>query len=653
MIRASLQGMAPWALTAAVLFLAPSARAQNIADTSYNAYNSAFLVQNGSSAFYTNSITDRTRAYMWGEASDIFVTEDYYARTHNPATPVLITNLLNTFMADNNGADWSWDSWNDDIAWAVIAFVRGYQITGNTAFLNAARNNWDMAYNRGWDSALGGGVWEEMNSKFSKCALSNDPLVISGCALYQITGDSSYLTKSQAMYNWVRTNLFNSTSSTNSLGAPGQVNEGLDTSHGLQPSDNVYNSGGFISAANYLYRLTGTAQYHSDAQLAITHIVNEGPVIDFVGSPGNPQYAYWFVKGVSEFATDNNVWSQYQSYMANNANTSWANRDSLNLTEDDWTHPNTGSNPVALNASSAVTVWQVQQQPNLNVSGNYAIVCAASNLALGVASNASYAAVVQQPYTGAAAQQWTFTPTGGGLFQIKNVSSGLVMNVSAGSVGSGATIVQYPAQGLSPGNDRWQPSLNSDGTYSFFNHNSLLALDDTAASTASGTQFSQYWPNNTNAQKFSLIPLGTIANGTYHLTPACATGSHLDVAAAGTTNGTNVDIYASNTTNAQKWTFTANAAGNGYRLSPLSSPGLSLDVAGTGVANGTNVDIWTSNTTNAQKWGLTAVSGGYTLTPLNATGARLDVLAGASADGTNVDIYQANGTNAQTWAITP
>ncbi|BDI29347.1 hypothetical protein CCAX7_13980 [Capsulimonas corticalis] len=293
--------------------------------------------------------------------------------------------------------------------------------------------------------------------------------------------------------------------------------------------------------------------------------------------------------------------------------------------------------------------------PPLNApifSGNYGIVNAASNLALGVTSTASSAPVIQQPYTGAAGQIWSFVPTSNGYYQIKNVGSGLDANVSGASTANGASVIQWPF-GSPQGCDQWIPLYHWDGTLSFYNLNSQLALDDPAASTASGTQFDQYFPNGTPAQKFIVVPLGTIANGTYHLTPACATGSHLDVAAAGTTDGTNVDIYASNTSNAQKWTFTANAAGNGYRISPLSSPGLSLDVAGAGVANGTNVDIWTSNTTSAQKWGLTAVSGGYTLTPLCATGTRLDVAAGASTNFTNVDIYQANGTNAQTWAIAP
>ena len=49
------------------------------------------------------------------------------------------------------------------------------------------------------------------------------------------------------------------------------------------------------------------------------------------------------------------------------------------------------------------------------------------------------------------------------------------------------------------------PVQNSDGTYSFFNMNSGLVLDDLGGSTTQGVQFTQYaWNGGTN-QKFNLI----------------------------------------------------------------------------------------------------------------------------------------------------
>ena len=147
-------------------------------------------------------------------------------------------------------------------------------------------------------------------------------------------------------------------------------------------------------------------------------------------------------------------------------------------------------------------------------------------------------------------------------------------------------------------------------------------------------------------------PTAPLANGTYSLTPACATASRLDATSSGTSNGTNVEIWGSNGGSNQEWIFT-NAGGNLYTIESAYAPNMCLDVASAGTTNGTNVDIYQANGTNAQLWALTAVTGGYTLTPQCATGLRLDVSGAGSANGTNVQIYSSNSTSAQTWAIAP
>ena len=58
-----------------------------------------------------------------------------------------------------------------------LAVLRGYQDTGNASWLATAETQWNNAYNRGWSNDGGGGIWEEMNSKFSKCGLSNNPMI--------------------------------------------------------------------------------------------------------------------------------------------------------------------------------------------------------------------------------------------------------------------------------------------------------------------------------------------------------------------------------------------------------------------------------------------------------------------------------------------
>ncbi len=86
----------------------------------------------------------------------------------------MITSLLNGFSV-NNGTSWSSNMYNDDICWACIAYLRGYQATGNTTFRTIAKSNFDMMYARAWDNTFGGGLWWT-TEKGGKNACVNGPL---------------------------------------------------------------------------------------------------------------------------------------------------------------------------------------------------------------------------------------------------------------------------------------------------------------------------------------------------------------------------------------------------------------------------------------------------------------------------------------------
>jgi type 1 glutamine amidotransferase len=72
--------------------------------------------------------------------------------------------------------------------------------------------------------------------------------------------------------------------------------------------------------------------------------------------------------------------------------------------------------------------------------------------------------------------------------------------------------------------------------------------------------------------------------------------------------------------------------------------GKCLDVANAGTADGTQVQLWTCNGSGAQSW--TVASDGS----VRALGKCLDVSGGASADGTKIQLWTCNGTGAQRWA---
>ncbi len=342
----------------------PVALAQNTADAAFDAWNAAFLVRSNGQTYYSRTLSDRgvESEGSWVFALDIETAEDAYERTRSPLHLRLVNDLLNGFLAQNNG-NWADNTWNDDMGWMSLALVRGYQITGNKAFLDKAIYAWNLAYDRGWDTKYGGGgVWENMDNfvhgdgKADKLALSNDPFVNSGVTLYQITGDPAYLTKAKAMYGWVRDNVFDKTS--------GQVNEGVKWPIGkpdggwLENSANVYNSGSFIEAANQLHRITGDPMYYNDAQLAINFVINKTPVLNNNGGFQN-QWGYRFIKGLNQFATDNNQWPQYETWMRNNAKSAWSKRNDLNLTGNNWLQVNQPT-PQAAGHFAVVSSWLKQ-----------------------------------------------------------------------------------------------------------------------------------------------------------------------------------------------------------------------------------------------------------------------------------------------------
>ena len=65
--------------------------------------------------------------------------------------------LLNGFSA-RHGTNWSGNTFNDDIMWACMAYIRGYQRTGNTSYRSIAKANftalWSNPTDPGWGVAV-------------------------------------------------------------------------------------------------------------------------------------------------------------------------------------------------------------------------------------------------------------------------------------------------------------------------------------------------------------------------------------------------------------------------------------------------------------------------------------------------------------------
>lgn len=401
------------------------------ADAVYNGFINAFKV----GGYFVNSLSDRNRSYFWNQGIDITAMCDAYDADPTSARRQVVSDLCSNFLSTEGTGLWtSWNIWNDDIAWTTIPMIRGYMITGNTAFRDTAKRNWDAMYARAWDGNLGGGLWENHNKQIKE-ALSNNPNIIVGMYLYQAYGDANYLSKCQSIYSWVRSHLYASDN---------HINRGINADGSLSSSDMAYNNGSFVNAACALYKATGNSTYLNDAKAVANHIVSRWPILTEEGDAA--------ARGVARLARENNLGSTYYPWLANNCASAWNNRRTdYNITWNDWTSMTNGSenNRYSMEYVSAVTVQMVTPEQGGGggttgpSNGTYKLINRQNGLALTANGTANLSTLTTAAYTGSTSQRWTLTSLGNGNYKLIGSASGRSIDVTGNSSTDGTAIILY------------------------------------------------------------------------------------------------------------------------------------------------------------------------------------------------------------------
>ncbi len=349
---------AAFATAAAAFGLAPKALATTPtqADTVTNSYNTAFYVLSGSNGYYALDTTKSKApgSVSWTQAEEIEMLLDAYDRSLNSSYLTMVTQMINNFVKVS-GTLWTSDIYNDDILWMTLACERAYLATGNSTFLNYAQTNFDAVYSRGYDSTLGGGIWETTLKK-SKTSAANGPGIISACNLYQILGTSSYLTKAQNIYAWERATIYDATK--------GKIYDNISASGTLNTVSLTYNQGTFLGAANALYNITGTASYLNDATLMASYAQNtictNGILPQYSTTGDFGGFNGIFLRWMSTFATDQKLWPNYFDWLDQNAELAWSScRSSDGLCWDDWSTPTASGTLQSWACSDAVVMLNV------------------------------------------------------------------------------------------------------------------------------------------------------------------------------------------------------------------------------------------------------------------------------------------------------
>lgn len=343
------------AAAASALFLAAAARPASAftradADAAVNAYLKAFMRVDGTTAFIKGDQNGGDPGF-WQEIEQVEGVEDANDRT-NGAYKAQVAALLDGF-SKAHGTSWSDNIYNDDIAWGVIAYTRGYQATGNTAFRTIARNNFDMMFARAWDPAKGTLFWTTRNTSYNSCI--ECPAGIASYLLFQALNDPGYLTKARTLLAWEKANLFDAKT--------GAIWDAVNTSGKIGTWSSTYNQGTFVGLANYL---GDTASAKLAADYAMNHLGKRTTgaylIMPEYGSGGDNNSGLNSIglRWISRFMKGHRLQSAYLGWLQANANTAWSvRRTSDNLSWCQWLRPTPGGVLHSWDCINSVVALQV------------------------------------------------------------------------------------------------------------------------------------------------------------------------------------------------------------------------------------------------------------------------------------------------------
>src|SRR5258708_6858095 len=177
---------------------------------------------------------------------------DAYTRTKNTTYNQMSGDIYNHVTSVNGANCGQWQTTSNTVlGWWAEASLQTYTITNNTTYRDCAKAFFDKMY-QSWDTTqAGGGIWTINNQTTQKNMTTNALAVMTAAQLSTILGDSSYLSKAQGIYNWIRSHL------TNLTGTSGAVYDRYDNASNSVIMDQFSdNYGTFIGAALALYDAT-------------------------------------------------------------------------------------------------------------------------------------------------------------------------------------------------------------------------------------------------------------------------------------------------------------------------------------------------------------------------------------------------------------
>lgn len=201
---------------------------------------------------------------FWEPAEMYEIVIDAYEHTGDRRYYEMIYEIFEGFKLEH-GEDWTWNEYNDDIAWMSIACTRAYSCTGDPEFLDIAVRHFNIVWDRGWSDDLGGGIWWRTDNK-SKNACVNCPMAIAACLLGDALDDESYYDRAVQIMDWVVNNIYEEDT--------GNVYDAYSIDGSKNHWASTYNQGTFIGANTLLNLHYGEKVYFDRARKAADYTIN-------------------------------------------------------------------------------------------------------------------------------------------------------------------------------------------------------------------------------------------------------------------------------------------------------------------------------------------------------------------------------------------
>lgn len=280
----------------------------------------------------------------WNAANAVTVLMEY---TQLSGSLTYLPTVENTFNVNSSGG--FLNNYYDDEGWWALAWIRTYDQTKDTRYLNMAEQIFSNM-TTGWDNTCGGGIWWTKNKQVKNTIANELFLTVAADLAERTTGSqqTSYLNWAEKEWTWLpqsgimdSDNLFHGKLDASCQYTPGGVW--------------TYNQGVVLAGLAALSKVSGNQsllqQAQSTALSAISHLTDSNNILHESCEPtcgaDGAEFKGIFVRNLAilDSALPN---AKYKTFLDTNAQSIWnSDRSSSNQFGDVWSGPYNSSNASA------------------------------------------------------------------------------------------------------------------------------------------------------------------------------------------------------------------------------------------------------------------------------------------------------------------